>query len=94
MERITISMNSSDIDFFERKRAELGMNKSAFVRLLIANYENNIPSFIVNKELIAAFSDVSSSIKALLISNKISSTDKMILYEKINKLNEIANRKL
>ena len=94
MERIMISMNSSDIDFFERKRAELGMNKSAFVRLLIANYENNLPSFIENKELIAALSEVSSLIKALLISDKISSTDKMILYEKINKLNEIANRKL
>lgn len=94
MERITISMNSSDIDFFERKRAELGMNKSAFVRLLIANYENNIPSFIKDREIIGALSDVNSLMKALLISDKISSTDKMILYEKINKLNEIVNQKL
>lgn len=94
MERFTISMNDSDIDFFERKRAELGMSKSAFIRLLIANYENSIPSFIKNKEIIEALSDVNSSMKALLISDKISSTDKMILYEKINKLNEIANQKL
>mgnify|MGYP007006857827 CR=1 FL=1 len=36
MERFTISMNSEDIDLFERKRTDLGFSKSAFVRYLIA----------------------------------------------------------
>lgn len=94
MERFTVSMNSSDVDFFERKRGELGMSKSAFIRLLIANYENNIPSFIKNKEIIESLSDVNSSMKEILISDKMISTDKMILYEKINKINEIMSQKI
>ncbi|MDD3416012.1 MAG: ribbon-helix-helix domain-containing protein [Lachnospiraceae bacterium] len=94
MERLTVSMNSSDIDFFERKRADLGMNKSAFIRLLIANYENKIPSFIKNKEIIEALSDVNNSMKEILISDKMNSTDKMILYEKINKLNDSLSQKI
>ena len=93
MERFTVSMNNSDVDFFERKRAELGMTKSAFIRLLIANYENNIPSFIKDKEVIEAMSNINSSMKEILISDKMNSTDKMVLYEKINKLNEIMNKK-
>lgn len=45
MERFTISMNSEDIDLFERKRTDLGFSKSAFVRYLIAVNENRVPPF-------------------------------------------------
>lgn len=52
MERFTISMNSEDIDLFERKRTDLGFSKSAFVRYLIAVNENRVPPFIQHKEII------------------------------------------
>ena len=46
MERFSITMNSTDIDLFERYRSELGLTKSAFIRYLIAEHKNGVPDFL------------------------------------------------
>ena len=51
MEQFHISLSSEDIDYFERVRTDLGMSKSSFVRLLIAQYKNSVPYFIQYKKL-------------------------------------------
>jgi len=94
MERFTISMNSSDIDLFERKRADLGMSKSAFIRLLIAEYDNKVPAFIKHKELIKALSEINTSLKELLISEKVTDVDKITIYEKIETTNKLLEKLL
>lgn len=94
MERFTISMNSSDIDLFERKRADVGMSKSAFIRLLIAEHENKVPTFIQHKELIKALSEINTSLKELLISDNIEDVEKIIIYEKIDNTNKLVEELL
>lgn len=94
MERFTISMNSSDIDLFERKRADVGMSKSAFIRLLIAEHEHKVPTFIQHKELIKALSEINTSLKELLISDNIEDVEKIIIYEKIDNTNKLVEELL
>lgn len=87
MERFTVTMNSEDIDLFERRRAELGFSKSAFIRYLIAAHENNIPDFIQHKELIKQMAELNTHMREIVINNQIDTTQKIIISEKIEALN-------
>lgn len=89
MERITVSMHSKDVDLFERGRADAGMSKSAYIRLLIAEHEERVPNFWKHKPLIAAISELNTSIAKLIISDKISDQDKLYLYEKLDELKKL-----
>ena len=95
MERFTITMNEEDIDYFERERADLGyrlgqrqpLNKSAFIRFLLQEHKERTPNFIKHKELITQISMLNTSIKEMILSDKIGDTDKLHLYEKLNEIN-------
>lgn len=87
MERITVTMSESDVDNFERERAKQGMSKSAFIRFLIAEHENTVPSFLRNREIINVVSELNNSVKTLLLQNTLSDVDKLKVYEEIKKTN-------
>ena len=89
MEKFTISMYETDVDLFELRRTELGMNKSAFIRLLLAEHENKVPSFIKDKELISAISELNTSVKELIISDKVDEIEVIHLIEQIKVSNEM-----
>ena len=79
MERFTISMNSEDIDLFERKRTDLGFSKSAFVRYLIAVNENRVPPFIQHKEIIRQMAEINTHLHEILINDNFDTVNKMHL---------------
>ena len=87
MERFSISMNSEDIDLFERRRYELGLSKSAFIRYLISEHENGIPDFIAFRDTIKQMAVLSNCMKEILLRDNFETEDKLILYEKISSLN-------
>lgn len=89
MERMTVTMAASDIDNFERGRASVGMSKSAYIRFLISEHENNVPEFIYNREIIDKISQLDADIKQLILKEMVSDADKLILYEKLKELKEI-----
>ena len=80
MERFSITMNSTDIDLFERYRSELGLTKSAFIRYLIAEHKNGVPDFLAFKEVIKQMAELNTYMKEFIIN------DKLLLFEKINAL--------
>ena len=87
MERFSISMNSEDIDLFERRRSELGLSKSAFIRYLISEHENGIPDFISFRDTIQKMSELNNHMKEIVIRDNFETQDKLVLYEKISSLN-------
>lgn len=87
MERFTVTMSVSDIDNFERERAKQGMNKSAFIRFLMAEHENAVPSFLKNKEIVTVVSELNNTIKTLLLQNTLSDADKLKVFEEIKMTN-------
>lgn len=94
MERFTVSMNSEDIDLFERRRADMGFSKSAFIRYLIAEHENNVPNFIQYKHIIEQMADLNTHMKEILVSKNVDEKFKMQLFEEINSLNDSISENL
>lgn len=88
MERFSVTMNSEDIDLFERRRSELGLTKSAYIRYLIAENENGIPDFIAFKEIIRQMAELNTCMKEFILNNKFETNDKLLLLEKINTLTD------
>lgn len=91
MERFTVTMNSTDVDLFERRRGELEMSKSAFIRYLIYVNENKEPPFIKYKELIALMGEINSKLNGILVDASISDEDKLFIFEKVNGIKTIVN---
>lgn len=94
MERFMISISSEGIDLFERGRADMGMNKSSYIRFLIAEHENKVPAFIKYKEIIELLSEVNTHIKSLLLKENLDDMDKILLMEKLEKTNEVMKKLL
>ena len=89
MKRYNLSMPDSEAEIFEQLAADNSMSKSSFLRILIASYQNNTPDFIANKEIIKLESDIIYLLKSFLLQNKISDSDKLYLYEKLNSLENL-----
>jgi len=89
MKRYNLSMPDSEAEIFEQLALDNGMSKSSFLRILIASYQNNTPDFIANKEIIKLESDIITLLKSFLLQNKISDSDKLYLYEKLNSLENL-----
>lgn len=85
-ERFSITMNSTDIDLFERYRSELGLTKSAFIRYLIAEHKNGVPDFLAFKEVIKQMAELNTYMKEFIINENFETNDKLLLFEKINTL--------
>lgn len=99
MKKITVTMTTSDFDLFEKGRnTEFGeiMNKSAYMRLLIAEHEERVPSFIKYKDIIAQISELNTAIKILVLSDKVNEVYKIKILEQMAEikaqLNDIAKR--
>lgn len=89
MKRYNLSMPDSEAEIFEQLALDNSMSKSSFLRILIASYLNNTPDFIANKEIIKLESDIITLLKSFLLQNKISDSDKLYLYEKLNSLENL-----
>lgn len=92
MVRMCVTLSENDLENFERGRSSTGMNKSSYIRLLIAEHERRVPAFWKNKELIEKLSDLNTSVKELILTEKINDADKLLILEKINKLTEKVDR--
>ena len=81
---MTITLTSEDLDLFERGRCKENMSKSAYVRLLIAEHEDRVPSFIRYKNIIAGVSELNTLVKELLLSEYPDEVYKMRILERMN----------
>lgn len=86
--RLCISMSQDDIDKFETGREIANMNRSAYIRLLIAEHENVIPGFYKNRELISELAKLNNGINELLLKDTLTDAEKVNLYEKMADLRE------
>lgn len=84
MEKMTITLTSEDLDLFERGRCNENMSKSAYVRLLIAEHEERVPSFIRYKEIIAGISELNTLIKEFLLSEHNDQVCKIRILEQMS----------
>ena len=81
-----ISMSAKDQELFERSRAETGMSKAAFVKLLLAEHEQNVPTAIKYKDIIEKLGSINTSLNEILINEYIDINTKILLDESIKEL--------
>ena len=86
MESIHITLSESDIDLLERRAGEMKMSKAAYIRFLIAEHENTLPSSLKNKKIINEFSRLYSLIKSSLVTGSIEEVEKIAIYEELKSL--------
>lgn len=93
MERFCITMSESDVDKFEAGRNAVGMNKSAYVRLLIAEHEGSVPGFIKYKEIIEKLSEIELDLKTLVLKDSLTAEEKLKVYTRINEVEKCVKNK-
>lgn len=86
LKRFMISMSEEDISCFEAGREAAGMNKSAYVRLLIAEHENRVPGFIKYKDVIREIAETNTLIKEVVLKDGIDESMKLIILERLDKI--------
>jgi hypothetical protein len=82
--RFMISMSEEDVNCFEAGREAAGMNKSAYIRLLIAEHEKRVPGLIKYKDIIKEIADTNTLIKEVILIKGINDADKMVLLERLD----------
>lgn len=90
--RFMISMTEDDVCCFEAGREAAGMNKSSYIRLLIAEHEKRVPGFIKYKEIIKEIAETNTLIKEVVLKNGVDDADKMVLLERLDKILEQMKR--
>ena len=90
--RFMISMSEEDVNCFEAGREAAGMNKSAYIRLLIAEHEKRVPGFIKYKDIIKEIADTNTLIKEVILIKGINDADKMVLLERLDIILEHLNK--
>lgn len=86
MKRFTVSIYEDDMEMFEAGRSATGMNKSAYLRLLISEHENSVPSFIRFKEIISGFSEMRLLLKQAMIGDRMDEKTKMEILERLSSI--------
>lgn len=81
-----ISMSEEDIICFEAGREAAGMNKSAYVRLLIAEHENRVPGFLKYKDVIKEIAEMNTLIKEVVLKKGVDELTKLVLLERLDKI--------
>lgn len=84
--RFTISMSEEDVLCFEAGREAAGMNKSAYVRLLIAEHENRVPTFLKYKDVIKEIAEMNTLIKEVVLKKGVDEPTKLVLLELLDKI--------
>jgi hypothetical protein len=87
-------MSEDDVDKFETGRSQMGMSKSAYVRLLIAEHENAVPGFIKYKEIIEKLSSIELELQALSLKETLSPEDRMVIHVKRAEIEDLITKKL
>lgn len=85
-ERFSISLDEKDIDLFERSRTDINMSRQAFFRLLLAEHHNNVPTSLKYRKIIESFSELNTSIKTLILTDKIEDVSKIYILEKMEEI--------
>ncbi len=88
MKRMHISLPDSDYELLERRCKKHNISKSSYIKLLIAEHENTVPAEIKYSSIISEINNVEILLHRLILSDKVSEHDKLLIYEKINQLKD------
>lgn len=81
MKKLSLNLNDSDYERYERDRGKA--LKNDFLLYLLTEHENGLPGDVKYKELITVLSDTDADIKRLCLREDIGPDDKLKLFEEL-----------
>ena len=87
--RLNMYVDADDVVALDYLRAELGMNRSEYIRYMLKNQKRIIPVSIKEKELIQVLSQIDIHLKALALKEELSVEDRLFIYSEIEEIKKL-----
>ena len=87
--RLFLSLPEEDVKKLDALRAELGMNRSRYIRYLLSGQKKQICPSIRYRELIEKLSGIDLKLRVLVLKESLTSTDKLLIYSKLQEIKRI-----
>jgi len=81
--RLFLSLSESDLKKLDDLRAELGMNRSEYIRYLLSGQKKVIPFSIKQRHLVEVLSQVDLHLKAICLKDGIKAKDVLYIQESL-----------
>lgn len=87
--RLVLSVSEEDRNKLDSLSAELGMNRSQYVRYLISGSTKLVTPSIRYQELLSHFSSIDLSLRVIALKEEVSSEDMLIIESSIKELKKL-----
>ena len=87
--RLNMYVDAEDVVALDSLRAELGMNRSEYIRYMLKNQKRLVPVSIKEKELIRILSQIDIHLKALALKEELSVEDRLFIYSEIEEIKKL-----
>lgn len=91
-QRLFLTMSQEEFEKFEGMREQLGMNRSMYVRYLLAGQKELRPPTIRYSKLVEQLSNIDRSLKILAMKDSLTEVDRILIMEKIVEITTIVNK--
>lgn len=93
MNRLFISMPDDMLETFEEERKILQMNRSQYVRYLMANGGDLRPASIRFQKMIDYLSEIQLSLRVIAMKDSISDDDRLYIAKQIDEIKKILDKR-
>lgn len=90
--RLFLTMSEDEFDKFEGMREQLGMNRSMYVRYLLAGQKELRPPTIRYSKLVDQLNSIDRSLKVLAMKDSLTEVDRILIVEKLGEITELVNK--
>lgn len=91
--RLFLSVSEEDLNKLDRLREELGMNRSEYIRYVIAGQKKIMPFSIKEKKLIEVLSAIELDINVIALKEEIKQEDVITVYLKMEEIKDLLDGK-
>lgn len=86
--RLNMVISNEIFEAFEKGRTTLSLSRPKYIEYLLNTGKDIRPRGLKHKELIACISEMNLLLRSLIISEKVDEKDALLLFEKINEIEE------
>jgi len=87
--RLNMYVDAEDVVALDMLRAELGMNRSEYIRYMLKNQKRIVPVSIKEKELIRVLAQIDMHLKTLALKDELSVEDRLFIYSEIEEIKKL-----
>ena len=84
--RLFLSLPEGDLNKLDARRAELGMNRSEYIRFIISGQRKRIPFSVKQRYLVDVLSEVDLHLRAICLKEGIEAKDVLYITESLKEI--------